>query len=856
MIKSPVKMESVFKRNVCMSDTREYDQSGCMSYISSKDYIKRRLSIPAVRESVQTLIRNNSTKANANKEGYKYCINILESLNDIPEYSNIFEESFDSFVANVIPYCSDLNSVKDYASRKQLSEECIEKLGSVVKEYKLYDRIVNNHNMLSKRFKIDSLTYSNSYTPLEEVCRNICEMIDTYDQNLHVKMELCFEELCYVCDKNSIKMNEPIMVEAVTDYFLSLPSTKDSNINELFKKTILESKMLSLKADKRVKYLTKDNTVRPYNEFSELEDYGRDTIKDYINKYKLEYDKSYEKFMDLINDIFSQPTTNIVSNIPSILKTIQTFYVLTPIYRPGIIDDIVSRYINFDIYRKDIDFIINHLENEQNVMKYKMSHTTDQDDLDKMSEYYNDLNDGIEQLVNYADTLYTDNEVLNKEDVDVQEESYILEKTQKIIVNTLIQDSIEADKFISSLAKQTLEKDNATKTDEKDELTEESLLRYIDPEGRISVVLCSYDIRSCKLSNVYEAADSIIKSTNNFLYNTKGKVYYTVMENCIDFVFRSKFKLITNLQEDTAKSNTMTDVEIMRISNIVEMASLIESLESMEPNLIVDKAIKKIGSLSIEHASMFIEAWGSGAPIDKEDIERFVNEFVTYQNECGNYIDSYNISNLFKSTTYNENSEPSDIVECTRIMNDIVNEAADLNSLKLALIGFKKKAKNLSAKEQQLSRDLDMNFNNFIRSIQSFYKVTDHRERIIKGQVFPSLSKILKIGISLAGLGVVSGGIVVPAIALVSGLALSKNASDKEKRLIVDEIDIELQVVDRELKRIEDSGKSSRKYRTLLTYQKNLQREKQRILYNLSRKGKSLPISSTKGIKRGGGNDD
>lgn len=855
MIKSPVKMESVFKRNVCMSDTREYDQSGYMSYISSKDYVQRRLSTSAVKESVQKLIRDNSTKANANRDGYRYCINILESLNTVPEYNNILSESFDSFIVNIIPYCADLNSVRDYASRKQLSEAHINKLNSVIKEYKLYDRIVNNHNMLSKRFKIDALTYSNSYTPLEEVCRNICEMIDTYDQKLHVKMELCFEELCYVCDKNSIKMNEAVMVEAVTDYFLSLPSTQDSDVNNLFKKAIVESKMLSLKADKRVKYLTKEPVAKIYNEFAEIEEYGRDTIKDYINQYKLEYDKSYEKFIDLINDIFSQPVTNIVSNIPSILKTIQTFYVLTPIYRAGIIDDIVSRYINFDIYRKDIDFIINHLENERNTIKYKLSHTADQDDLDKMNAYYDELSNGIEQLMQYSDTLYTDNEILNKEDTDVQEESYILEKTQKIIVNNLIQDSIEADKFISSLAKQTLEKDNAVKTDEKDELTEESLLKYIDPEGRISIILCSYDTRLCKVSNVYEAADSIIKSTNNFLYNTKGKVYYTVMENCIDFVFRSKFKLITNLQEDVSKSNTMTDVEIMRISNIIETANLIESLESMEPHLIIDKAIKKIGNLSTEHVSMFIEAWGSGSPIDKEDMEKFVNEFVNYQNECGNYMDAYNISNLFKSTIYNENAYPADIVECAKIMNDIVNEAVDLNSLKLAMIGFKKKAKNLSAKEQQLSRDLDMNFNNFVRSVQSFYKVTDHRERIIKGQVFPSLSKIIKIGISLAGLGVVSGGIVVPAIALVSGLALSKNASDKEKKLIIDEIDIELQVIDREIKKVEDSGKSGKKYRTLLTYQKNLQREKQRILYNLSRKGKQLPISSTKGINRGRSDD-
>ena len=186
-------------------------------------------------------------------------------------------------------------------------------------------------------------------------------------------------------------------------------------------------------------------------------------------------------------------------------------------------------------------------------------------------------------------------------------------------------------------------------------------------------------------------------------------------------------------------------------------------------------------------------------------------------------------------------------------MNNIRHEGVDLNSLKLAWMGFKKKMKGMSAKEKEACRDLDMAFNNLVRGVKSFYQTTDHRERIIKGQVCPSLSKMIKIGISLAALGIASGGITLPAIAAVTGLALSKNASDKERKLILDEIDIELQVVDREIKRVEDNGKSSKKYRALLTYQKNLQREKQRIVYNLSRKGKAIPVKSTAGL--GGGND-
>lgn len=82
-----------------------------------------------------------------------------------------------------------------------------------------------------------------------------------------------------------------------------------------------------------------------------------------------------------------------------------------------------------------------------------------------------------------------------------------------------------------------------------------------------------------------------------------------------------------------------------------------------------------------------------------------------------------------------------------------------------------------------------------------------------------SISKILKIAIALAGAGVASGTIAVPAIGAVTLFALSKHASKKEKQAVLDQIDVELQVLDREISRAESSG-SAKKYRQLLMIQK------------------------------------
>ena len=42
-----------------------------------------------------------------------------------------------------------------------------------------------------------------------------------------------------------------------------------------------------------------------------------------------------------------------------------------------------------------------------------------------------------------------------------------------------------------------------------------------------------------------------------------------------------------------------------------------------------------------------------------------------------------------------------------------------------------------------------MTFNHFIKGVKNFYGATSKREQIIKGQVAPSLSKVIKIGITL-----------------------------------------------------------------------------------------------------------
>jgi len=167
----------------------------------------------------------------------------------------------------------------------------------------------------------------------------------------------------------------------------------------------------------------------------------------------------------------------------------------------------------------------------------------------------------------------------------------------------------------------------------------------------------------------------------------------------------------------------------------------------------------------------------------------------------------------------------------------------DLNSVKLAIHGFKKKIKDLDAKQQQASRNADVAFDQFVTSVKKML-VSDRREAIIKGSVIPSFSRCIKYIIGLAGISAIP--VYGPALAIITlfgGIAISKNLTKKERALLLDEIETEIEVLDREISNAESKNQLKR-LRALLKTKKDLQRQYQRIKFNI-RVGKDLIPSTT-----------
>lgn len=122
---------------------------------------------------------------------------------------------------------------------------------------------------------------------------------------------------------------------------------------------------------------------------------------------------------------------------------------------------------------------------------------------------------------------------------------------------------------------------------------------------------------------------------------------------------------------------------------------------------------------------------------------------------------------------------------------------------------------------------------------------SDRREAIIKGRIIPSFSQMCKYAIAIAAAGITFTpiGAVITAIGLYG---VNKSLNYREKQMILDEIETEMKVVEKQISLAENDG-DMKQYRLLLNMQKKLIRERQRIKYGMRATAKNVPIPSTGG---------
>lgn len=289
----------------------------------------------------------------------------------------------------------------------------------------------------------------------------------------------------------------------------------------------------------------------------------------------------------------------------------------------------------------------------------------------------------------------------------------------------------------------------------------------------------------------------------------------------------------------------------LKIAESFDMTCPIKQFDQEKCHKMLNTApslVKDLGDVSIKFPNI----------IDPDELRRAIDDTrsdAQIGNVKINMVERYDMQNMYKdlSNTSIKESKASDIftearslavqTEIVRALNEVysacvyyspITEASFTNSLKLASEKIKKAFTKMSDKEKEISKNIDVSVNNVKKSAERALEA-DNREAVIKGSVLPSASKLIKLTIVNAALGI----LINPAIAVISTLgylAVSKATKEKQRRAILDEIEIELKMCNKYID-LAESKNDLKALKKLYTIQRNLERQRAKIKFNLQVKG-------------------
>ena len=285
---------------------------------------------------------------------------------------------------------------------------------------------------------------------------------------------------------------------------------------------------------------------------------------------------------------------------------------------------------------------------------------------------------------------------------------------------------------------------------------------------------------------------------------------------------------ISTLADDNAQYNnigmdTITNMDIFNADDLDSLAKLSVTYPDVWAPELVENAINaqvnriRKGKVTFENAlerfrrlnayDTALKTLHTYKPVQPSTIAECVND-ITALNACMEAVNSIIYS--YKN-------------------RDVMVEASFINSLKLASEKLKKNIQKLSDKDRTISKNVDVSLSQLRKSMENSL-TNENREAVIKGSILPSSSKIIKLAITTGALWLIN-----PAVAVITALGylgLSAKHKRKERQLILDELEVELKMCEKYID-IAESKNDMKALKQLLTIQKNLKRQEQRIRYKM-----------------------
>lgn len=683
----------------------------------------------------------------------------------------------------------------DTTTTTKATQESFNLLLDECKKIKECDRIIENYSKISRRFNIDRIINKVSCSnDIYLAIMEIAKCIDTYSIPFKNKYSHALETSFYTLNKNN--MNYPLekIIEATTDYFIFSSGLTESDISD-----IKEIRDISVVFEKKdfdiISYLDDDDVEE---KIFDLNGDGEVDAADLIESYCSPFNED-EKIN--LKDTVKKASKELRAKNRELKRAAIKIKNDSKDGNPDERLDAETKK-KIDEFRKECS---KDPDNKNNVVRLKALVTT----VFTKSPYQI-----VYELPNFFIII---------RGLLVVSSSFInpILGLLAFIINQIIKLSLsrkQTEKIVEAYQNEIDSIKNKL-DNTKDEGTKKNLQKYIDELNKDYAKIKEYE------NDLYSEEENDERDTSTEYGKEDG-----------DWDF--------DLGDDDWDLNDLDEAaSIIYISDM--MQSISEGLINDNIDGIVFKNLYKLDNDSIDTLTDF----SITVPVILEK-DKLSEALINYRNtlrESSDTIEDYiridclneNISKIKNANNVYATSNNLSGIRCylaclnemvnMNISEDYIMEMNFSNTLKLAVDRLKKTAIKLKDKDRQISNSIDVAVNNVSKSMETAL-MNDNREAVIKGRILPSASKCIKIACALGVAWVINPAIAV--ITAVGGFACNKKLKSKERQLILDDIDIELKMCERYIRQAEEEN-DLKKVRQLEIIQRNLQRQRQRIKYQM-----------------------
>ena len=767
--------------------------------------------------------------------------------------------------------------------------------------YQVCDRIIDNMQLIESKMPIDktikALKSSGFVSEISSVIDVCCEAVCRYKKlNLAAKVNIALEEAMMMIEKYypDSEKSDGFVLSRVLDNISIMEDAAEEQMREV-NLSLVKSSVINF-----IECPDDPNQNNPTLEAAVSFFQGNRDLENVNEAFETGVKKLHHilELFDMVELSIKSPDADLVAGVFGNLKDMPKNFM----------DQFENTKRDIKLY----DSVKNNLVIREaiNEKKIKLCKECDSNYTKRYEKYQKILEEVIDEFNGLNDFIYPEYNAKMIREAYSKEKGIItfMNASEKLcgIVNNLLKarkwingkaQPMRVGKRIADVLKTAGSNGKMLTLIKKGGETATTIYEYLTPEGDFDIIVDRYiTVDGVPIdSSVLNMFDNICQEVNNNIFYTPSTgcgTYYLATENIIEVHYFDNERVELTEEEATIVSEqTMSeefdmpliyefalyssmpdDIMDLEEAELIRRATdtLLEHKEATENDFKLFLELAAYATIWYDTVQKIFESVCESMPAtfriqyqtevsqyrpilteDELELEAldffkdFINEKVDYDEKYGKELEKEEEDekedDLKKEAQKKVNPGKKEKEEKPKKEEKIMS----FNNIKLFQMGLKKKMKDLSAKEQGFCRNLDGSFSRLVKSMQQAL-VSDRREAIIKGSVIPSLSKAIKWGCVIAGTAIINP--IAPVVTAIGAFAMSKKLTKKERTLLLDDIEIELKVIDKEIGMAE-SDNNTKKMRALMKEQRNLQRQYQRIKYNI-RVGKDLIPGGT-----GGGND-